>query len=80
MTDSVQPPTTAQNPIAELTEVIAELEAYRTRLSEDTLTMAKRAKVLRSKALSDLEPELAKIDATLEGLRAQRAQLQAQQP
>lgn len=78
MTDSVQSPTTEQNPVQELIDVIAELEAYRERLSEDTLTMAKRAKVLRSKALADLEPELAKIDATLEGLRTQLAQLQGQ--
>lgn len=79
MTDSVNSPTTKQTPIEELTEVINELEAYRTRLEEDTITMAKRAKVLRSKAMADLEPELAKIDATLAGLRAQLAQLQAQQ-
>ena len=75
MTESVQSPATEQDTIQELTEVIAELEAYRERLSNETLTMAKRAKLLRSKALSDLEPELTRIDATLEALRTQLAQL-----
>lgn len=75
MTESVQSPATGQDTIQELTEVIAELEAYRERLSNDTLAMAKRAKLLRSKALSDLEPELMRIDATLEALRTQLAQL-----
>ncbi|MEL6381554.1 MAG: hypothetical protein AAFQ89_03590 [Cyanobacteria bacterium J06626_18] len=75
MTESVSTQGSEQDAVQELTEVITELEAYRERLSNDTMTMAKRAKVLRSKALSDLEPELNKIDATLENLRAQLAQL-----
>ncbi|MEL7315651.1 MAG: hypothetical protein AAFN08_11925 [Cyanobacteria bacterium J06559_3] len=75
MTESVSTQGSEQDTVQELTEVITELEAYRERLSNDTMTMAKRAKVLRSKALSDLEPELNKIDATLENLRAQLAQL-----
>ncbi len=64
-------PVTAQ----ELTEVIAELEEYRERLVSDTLTMAQRAKMLRSQALAQLEPDLAKIDATLQALRNQQAAL-----
>ncbi len=59
----------------ELTELIAELEEYRERLVNDTLTMAQRAKMLRSQALAQLEPDLAKIDATLQALRNQQAAL-----
>ncbi|MBH8553554.1 hypothetical protein I8751_14475 [Nostocaceae cyanobacterium CENA357] len=68
---------TATDPVTaqELTEVIAELEEYRERLVSDTLTMAQRAKMLRSQALAQLEPDLAKIDATLQALRNQQAAL-----
>lgn len=59
----------------ELTEAIAELERYRDRLVNDTLSMAQRAKIMRAAALANLEPELAKIDATLHALRDQQATL-----
>jgi capsule polysaccharide export protein KpsE/RkpR len=59
----------------ELTEAIAELEQYRDRLVNDTLSMAQRAKIMRAAALANLEPELAKIDATLQALRDQQATL-----
>lgn len=59
----------------ELTEAIAELEQYRDRLVNDTLSMAQRAKIMRTAALANLEPELAKIDAALQALRDQQAAL-----
>ncbi|NJR37784.1 MAG: hypothetical protein HC781_01775 [Leptolyngbyaceae cyanobacterium CSU_1_4] len=59
----------------ELTEAIAELEQYRDRLVNDTLSMAQRAKIMRAAALANLEPELAKIDAALQALRDQQATL-----
>jgi hypothetical protein len=59
----------------ELTEIIAELEQYRERLVNDTLSMAQRAKVMKKQALANLEPSLAQIDATLEALRQRQAAL-----
>ncbi len=55
----------------ELAEVIAEFEKYRERLENDTLDAAKRAKLMKSAVMKQLEPELAKIDATIEALRTQ---------
>ena len=62
-------PVTAQ----ELAEVIEEFEQYRERLLNDTLQTAQRAKMSKTKTLAQLEPELAKIDAILQNLRAQQA-------
>lgn len=59
----------------ELAEIIAELEQYRERLVNDTLSMAQRAKITKSKALETLEPSLAQIDAQLEALRQQQVSL-----
>ncbi len=61
----------------ELNEIIVELEQYRERLVEDTLTMAKRAKTMKSQAMANLEPQLAEIDQTLQALRQQQAILTA---
>jgi hypothetical protein len=58
-----------------LSEIITELEQYRERLVNDTLAMAQRAKIMKAKALETLEPGLAQIDAQLEGLRKQQADL-----
>lgn len=66
---------TQQDTAQELAEVITELEQYRERLVNDTLTMAQRAKVMRAKALANLEPDLAQIDVTLEDLRNRQAAL-----
>jgi hypothetical protein len=63
----------------ELAEVITELEQYRERLISDTLTTVQRAKLPKAKAMAQLEPELAKIDAMLQSLNAQRAGLQDSQ-
>lgn len=61
----------------ELIEVIAELEQYRERLVNDTLSMAQRAKINKAKAMATLEPNLAQIDAQLQALRQQQAVLAA---
>lgn len=62
----------------ELTAAIAELEAYRERLVNDTLTAAKKAKVMKTQAQANLEPTLANIDAMLEELRQKQATLAAE--
>lgn len=61
--------------LEELTEIITELEQYRDRLMNDTLSMAQKAKVMKGQALASLEPQLAQIDAQLEALRQQQASL-----
>ncbi|GAB4205336.1 MAG: hypothetical protein Fur006_61380 [Coleofasciculaceae cyanobacterium] len=70
---SATPQATAQ----ELAEVIEELEQYRERLVNETLATAQRAKLMKKTVMAQMEPELAKIDATLQALRAQQASLTA---
>ena len=77
MANSSEPTSVAEATPQELTEIIAELEQYRERLVNDTLTMAQRAKVMKSQALANLEPQLAQIDAALQALRQQQATLTA---
>jgi hypothetical protein len=60
----------------ELAEVIAELEQYRDRLVNETMTTVQRAKLPKAAALARLEPELAQIDAALQNLREQQAALE----
>jgi hypothetical protein len=57
----------------ELAEMISELEQFRERIVNDTLATAQRAKIMKSQALATLEPNLAKIDSTLETLRQQQS-------
>lgn len=57
----------------ELAEMISELEQFRERIVNDTLATAQRAKVMKSQALATLEPNLAKIDSTLQTLRQQQS-------
>jgi hypothetical protein len=59
----------------ELAEVIEEFEQYRERLVKETLETAQKAKLSKTKAMSHLEPELAKIDTILQQLREQQATL-----
>ncbi|MEG3990290.1 hypothetical protein QUA13_24555 [Microcoleus sp. S28C3] len=61
--------------VEELAEVIAEFEKYRERLVNETMTAAQKAKLPQKAAMAKIEPELAKIDAGLESLRAQVAAL-----
>ncbi len=63
--------TNSANP-EELAEVIAEFEQYRERLLNETLTIAKKAKVSKKAAMAQLEPELNKIDHLLQQLRDQQ--------
>ena len=77
MTNRSETTTIAEATPQELTEIIIELEQYRERLVNDTMTMAKRAKVMKSQALANLEPQLAQIDQTLQALRQQQATLTA---
>jgi hypothetical protein len=57
----------------ELAEMISELEQFRERIVNDTLATAQRAKIMKTQALATLEPNLAKIDATLQTLRQQQS-------
>ncbi|MDZ8052684.1 MAG: hypothetical protein RMX68_016010 [Aulosira sp. ZfuVER01] len=77
MADSTELTSTEQSNPEELTEAIAELEQYRERLVNDTLSMAQRAKIMKAQALASLEPQLTQIDATLEALRQQQSSLSA---
>ena len=61
----------------DLAEMIAELEQYRERLVSDTLSMAQRAKVMKSQALASLEPSLTQIDGQIQALRQQQMPLTA---
>jgi hypothetical protein len=72
MTDSVTSTPITQKDLA---EAITDLEQYRARLIDETLTTVQRAKLPKTKAMAHLEPELAKIDAILQSLHEQRANL-----
>lgn len=74
MTDS-ELTATQQFSAQEIAEVIQEFEQYRERLLNETLETAKRAKLMKSVVMARLEPELAKIDATIKALQNQQASL-----
>ncbi|GBF81925.1 hypothetical protein [Aphanothece sacrum] len=59
----------------ELLEVIEEIEQYRERLVNETISAAQKAKLSQKTALAKIEPELAQIDAALQNLRTQQAAL-----
>jgi hypothetical protein len=73
MADTSELTATEECTSQELTELIAELEQYRERLINDTMTMAQRAKIVKSKVTALLEPDLNKIDAALQELRERQA-------
>lgn len=75
MADTTELTPSAQTSLEELTEAIAELEEYRERLVNDTLSMAQRAKIMKAQALASLQPQLTQLDATLESLRQQQSTL-----
>jgi hypothetical protein len=75
MSDHSETTAISQVTTQELAEVIAELEQYRERLLSETLTAAKRAKLPSSKALAQLEPQLAQIDIKLQQWRELQASL-----
>ncbi|MEO0540463.1 MAG: hypothetical protein AAFZ80_06320 [Cyanobacteria bacterium P01_A01_bin.105] len=72
-----QSPVASADQAAEVAEVITEFEKYRERLLNDTMEAAKKAKMSKKDTMAKLEPELDKIDAALESLRSQYAQLTA---
>lgn len=59
----------------QLADIIAEIERYRERLVSDTMSTAKRAKIVKAKAMANLEPNLTQIDAQLQALRERQATL-----
>ncbi|BAY10026.1 hypothetical protein [Calothrix sp. NIES-2098] len=75
MTDTTELTSSALASSEELNLAIAELEEYRERLVNDTLSMAQKAKVMKAQALASLQPQLAQLDATLESLRQQQSSL-----
>ncbi|HIK03504.1 MAG TPA: hypothetical protein IGS40_02125 [Trichormus sp. M33_DOE_039] len=75
MADSQEVNSIEQATPEELTAIIAELEQYRERLVNDTLSMAQRAKVMKAQAMAYLEPNLAQIDAQIQALRERQTAL-----
>lgn len=63
----------AEVTLEDIQELIQEFELYRARLVDDTINTAKKAKLSKQKTMAKLEPELAKIDATIARLRQQAA-------
>lgn len=55
-------------------ELIAELEQYRQRIIDDTMSMAQKLKLPKKSALAKLDnhPEIARIDTMLAELRGQQ--------
>ncbi len=78
MSENQEQTKTQQETSQEIAEVIAELEQYRSRIIDDTMAMAKRAKILKGKALASIEnhPEISKIDAMLADLNSRKAALE----
>jgi hypothetical protein len=60
---------------ADLAEIITELQKYRDRLVRDTTEAIHKAKLPKAKALAQMEPELAKIDAMMQEIQARHAAL-----
>ncbi len=77
MTELTESNSIEQVNLEELTSAIAELQDYRDRLVRETLSTAKKAKVVKTQVQTNLEPTLTKIDAMLEELRQQLATLTA---
>ncbi|MBW4623391.1 MAG: hypothetical protein KME17_29045 [Cyanosarcina radialis HA8281-LM2] len=75
MNETPETPATEPVDATELAEAIAELEQYRERLVNDTMETAKKAKLMKSAVMAQLEPQLAQIDAMLDNLRQQQAAL-----
>ncbi len=69
----------AKTPVtaADLAELINEFEKYRERLVNETMEAAKKAKLSKKATMAKLEPQLADIDAKLQRIREQQANLTA---
>jgi hypothetical protein len=70
-----EPTATEQVTIAELEDIIVELQKYRDRLVNDTLETIQKAKLPKAKSMAQIEPELAKIDAMMDDLHTRKAAL-----
>ena len=75
MSETSNSQVTEQHTSEEIASVIGEFEQYRERLLNDTLTAAKKAKLSKSQAMAQLEPQLAEIDTILQGLKDRLAGL-----
>lgn len=75
MTEATQANSIEQATLEELASAIAELQEYRDRLVNETMTAAKKAKVMKAQAQGNLDPTLTKIDAMLTELRERQATL-----
>ena len=62
---------------AELEEIVTELQKYRDRLVHDTTEAIHKAKLPKAKAMAQMEPELAKIDAMMQEVQDRHAALLA---
>lgn len=62
---------------ADLAELIVEFEKYRDRLISETTEAAKKAKLSKKATMAKLEPQLADIDAKLQRIKEQQANLSA---
>jgi hypothetical protein len=77
MTEPTENTATETITAGEIAEIIIELQKYRDRLVNDTLEAVQKAKLPKSKAMAEMEPELAKIDAMMADLQARQAALVA---
>jgi hypothetical protein len=75
MNDSNENTATEQITATDIAQIIVELQKYRDRLVNDTLEAVQKAKLPKSKAMAEMEPELAKIDAMMVDLQARQAAL-----
>ncbi len=75
MTETNENTATEQITAADIAQIIVELQKYRDRLVNDTLEAVQKAKLPKSKAMAEMEPELAKIDAMMTDLQARQAAL-----
>ena len=61
----------------ELEEIVTELQKYRDRLVQDTTEAIHKARLPKAKAIAQMEPEIARIDAMIQELHARHAALLA---
>ncbi|WP_373544305.1 hypothetical protein [Chamaesiphon sp.] len=61
----------------ELEEIVTELQKYRDRLVHDTTEAIHKARLPKAKAISQMEPEIARIDAMIQELQDRHAALLA---
>lgn len=61
----------------ELEEIVTELQKYRDRLVHDTTEAIHKARLPKAKAIAQIEPEIARIDAMIQELHDRHAALLA---